>query len=130
MINKLKLNIQEKDSEIISQKKVILKLNEEINDKEKEISEKDKIIYIMKHSFRRSEHEEEDSNASNDAKADIDTNSTFDFAQLNLSVEEVLQEGKEKGINKDIQCKECDYKCKRQNTFKKHMNTKHGAKRI
>ena len=39
MINKLKLNIQEKDSEIISQKKVILKLDVEINDKEKEISE-------------------------------------------------------------------------------------------
>ena len=41
IINKLKLNIQEKDLEIISQKKVILKLYDEINDKEKEINEKD-----------------------------------------------------------------------------------------
>ena len=73
----------------------------------------------MKHSFRSSENEEEDSNVSSDEKADIDTNSTFYFAQLDLSVEEVLQEGKEKGVNKDIQCKECAYKCKRQNTFKK-----------
>ena len=47
MINKLKLNIQEKDSEI-SQKKVIKKPNEEINDKEpswwKEINEKIKLL--------------------------------------------------------------------------------------
>ena len=79
------------------------------------------------HSFKSSDNEDEDSNVSNDEKADSDTNSTFDFAQLDLSVEEVLQEVKEKVRDKDIQCKECDYKCKRQNTFKKHMNTKHGA---
>ena len=35
------MNIQEKDSEIISPKKVMLKLNKELKDKEKEIGEKD-----------------------------------------------------------------------------------------
>ena len=84
---------------------------------------------IMKHSFKRSDNEDEDSNASKDENDDIDTNITFDFAQLNLSVEEVLKEVKEKGIDKDIQCKECDYTCKCHNTFKKHLNTKLGAKK-
>ena len=102
MINKLKLNIQEKDSEIISQKKGILKQNVELNDEEKEISEKDEIINIMKHSLKSSDNEDEDFNVSNDEKADSDTNSTFDFAQLDLSVEEVLQEVKEKGIDNDF----------------------------
>ena len=64
--------------------------------KKKKIGEKDKIINIMKHSFKSSDNEDEDSNASKDEKADSDTNSTFDFAQLNLSVEEVLRAVKEK----------------------------------
>ena len=44
----------------------------------------------------------------------------------------VLEEGKEKlskTKKKDLQCKQCEYKCKLKSTLKKHMNTKHGATR-
>ena len=45
----------------------------------------------MKHSFTSSDNEDEESNVSNDEKADSDINSTFDFAQWDLSVEKIIQ---------------------------------------
>ena len=98
--------------------------------------DKDKIINIIKNTHKNYDTEDEDSDDSIEryvSKADkSDTNSTFDFTQLDLSDTNVLEEGKEKlskTKKKDLQCKQCEYKCKLKSTLKKHMNTKHGATR-
>ena len=67
------------------------------------------------------------------SKADCsDTNSTFDFAQVDLDVTDVIQEVKQKirRRKKHLQCQQCDYKCTLNNTLKKHINTMHGATRM
>ena len=111
-------------------KKVIFKLEEELNNKENEIKEKEKVINRMKHTFKSFDDGDEDHDIAGVFKADGDTDSTFDFAQLDLDIKEVIQDVKE-NVNetkeKDLQCKQCEYKCKRTNTLKKHINTKHGA---
>ena len=137
LISKLKSDIKEKDIVITSEEKVIKKLKEELEQKEKEIEEKDKVIDIMKHSFKCSDDEEEDSDDSAeryDSKADINnSDSTFDYAQLDISETDDLSEVKEKrskATDKEQLCPQCQYKCKRKNTFRKHINTKHGDKSL
>ena len=114
----------------MNKKKVIGKLEEELNNKENEIKEKENIINTMKHTFKSSDDDDEDHDISGVLKADGDADSTFDFAQLDLDIKEVIQDVKE-NVNetkeKDLQCKQCGYKCKRTKTLKKHINTKHGA---
>ena len=133
VIDKLKLDLQEKDNEIMNKKKIIGVLEEDLNKKEKEIKEKDKIINIMKHTFKSSDYDEEDLDISDVSKADGDTDSIFDFAQLELDINDAIQDVKEtvnETKEKDLQCKQCEYKCKRTNTLKKHINTKHGAEKV
>ena len=63
---------------------------------------------------------------------DKSPNSTFDFSQLDLSDTNVIEEVKEKlgkTKKKELQSKQCEYKCKLKSILKKHMNTKHGATR-
>ena len=135
IISKLKLDIKVKDCEILTTTKVINDLNEDLENKRKEIIEKDKIINIIKNTHTNYDTEDEDSDDSLKmyvSKADnSDTNSTFDFTQLDLSDTDVVEEGKEKTQSKtkkkDLQCRQCEYKCKLKKTLKKHMNTKHGA---
>ena len=87
----------------------------------------------MKHTFKSSDYDEEDLDLSDVFKADGDTDSTFDFAQLELDIKDAIQDVKEtvnETKEKDLQCKQCEYKCKRTNTLKKHINTKHGAEKV
>ena len=61
------------------------------------------------------------------------TNSAFDYAQLDLSDTDVVQKVKEKNTKTKenyLKCQQCDYKCICENTFRKHMNTMHGAKSL
>ena len=136
IINNLKLDLKGKDSEIMTTTKLINELKEDLDSKMRDIIEKDKIINIIKNTHKTYDTEDEDSDDSIEiyaSKADkSDTNSTFDFTQLDLSDTNVLEEGKEKlskTKKKDLQCKQCEYKCKLKSTLKKHMNTKHGATR-
>ena len=136
IINKLKLDIKGKDSEIMTTTKLINEFKEDMDSKIRDIIEKDKIINIRKNTHKNYDTEDDDSDDSTEryvSKADnSDANSTFDFAQLDLSITDVLEEEKgkqSKTQKKDLQCKQCEYKCKHKNTLKKHMNTKHGAPR-
>ena len=104
---------------------------------EREIIEKYKIIDIIKNTNKSSDTEDEkfyDSVKKYVSKAAIsDTDSTFDFAQLELSDTDVIQDVKEKHTGtkkKDLQCQQCEHKCKCKNTLKRQMNIKHGAKRL
>ena len=91
----------------------------------------------MKHSFKCSDDEDEDSDDSVEryiSKADINnSDSTFDYAQLDISETDDILEVKEKrskATDKEQLCPPCQYKCKRKNTLRKHINTKHGAKSL
>ena len=99
--------------------------------KEKEIKEKDMIINILQQKYKTFDDEDE---YSDDSKGyNSDANSTFDYAQLDLSDTDVVQKVKEnntKTKENAMKCQQCDYKCKHENTFRKHMNTMHGAKRL
>ena len=135
-VRKLKFDIKDKDHEIMTTTKVIHELKEDLDSKEREITEKDKIINIIKNTHKNYDTQDDDSDDSTEryvSKADnSDANSTFDFAQLDLSIADVLEEEKgkqSKTQKKDLQCKQCEYKCKQKNTLKKHMNTKHIATR-
>jgi hypothetical protein len=137
MISKLKLDMKDKDSEILATEKVIDKLKEELKSKEKEIKEKDTIINIMKHGYESYDEENEDSDdllVKSASKEKVnDNNSSFDFAQLDLDLTAELKEGKDKHTESkenNLKCQMCEYKCKRKNTLKKHINTKHGATRM
>ena len=103
----------------MNKNKIIGVLEEDLNKKENEIKEKDKIINIMKHIFKSSDYDKEDLDISDVSKADGDTDNTFDFAQLELNIKDAIQDVKET-VNvtkeKDLQCKQCEYKCKRTNT--------------
>ena len=132
-ICKLKLEMKDKESEILSTTKVIKKLKDDLESKEKEIVEKDKIINIIKNTHKSSDNEDEDSDDSTEryvSKADVsDSNSTFDYAQLDLDETDVIHAVKEKqskNKKKNLQCPQCEYKCTLKNTLKKHINTKHG----
>ena len=124
VLDKLKLDLQEKDHEIMNKKNIIGKLKEELIRKKNEIKEKEKRINIMKHTFKSSDDYDEDPDIS-----DNDTDSTFDFAQLELDVQDVIQENVNETKENDLKCKQCEYKCKRTNTLKKHIKTKHGAEK-
>ena len=87
----------------------------------------------MKQTFKSSDYDDEDFDISDVSKADGDTDSTFDFAQLELDIKDVIQDVKEtvnETKEKDLQCKQCEYKCTQTNTLKKHINTKHGAEKV
>ena len=87
----------------------------------------------MKHNYKSTENNDEDFEASFVSNVDSDANSTFDFAQLDLDPKHVLHEIKEnitENTEKCLKCYHCEYKCKRKITLKKHMNTKHGGKRL
>ena len=109
----------------MNKKNIICKLEGEVIKKENKIKEKEKIINILKHTFQSSDDDDEDHDIS-----DNDTDSTFDFAQLELDVQDVIQENVNETKEKDLQCKQCEYKCKRTNTLKKHINKKHGAEKV
>ena len=135
IISKLKLDVNAKDSELLATTKVINKLKEDLESKEREIVEKDKIIDIIKNTHKNDDTEDEDSDdslekyVSNGGRRD--TNSSFDFTQLDLYVTDVVLEEKEtKTKKKNLQCHQCEYKCKLKNTLMKHINTKHGARRM
>ena len=70
----------------------------------------------MKHTFKSSDYDDEDFDISDVSKADGDTDSTFDFAQLELDIKDVIQDVKET-VNatkeKDLECKQFVYKCNR-----------------
>ena len=86
----------------------------------------------MKLNYKSSDNEDDNYNISDVSKVCSDKNSSFDFAQLDLDLKDVLQELEEKDTENTeeyLKCTQCEYKCKRQNTLKKHMNTKHGANR-
>jgi hypothetical protein len=136
IICKLKFDIKDKDHEIMTTTKVIHELKEDLDSKEREITEKDKIINIIKNTHKNYDTEEDDSDNSTEmyiSKDDnSDANNTFDFAQLDLSITDVPEKerGKQsKPQKKELQCKQCEYKCKHKNTLKKHLNMKHGATR-
>ena len=87
----------------------------------------------MKQTFKSSDYDEEDLYISDVSKADGDTDSKFDLAQLELDINDAIQDVIETVIEtkeKDLQRKQCDYKCKRTNTLKKHINTKHGTEKV
>ena len=110
--------------------KVINRLQNYLESKEREIKEKDTIINIMKYNYEKSDEQNEDPEDLKERSAyNADVNdSSFDFAQLELDLPDV-QEVKDKHADAsetDLNCKKCDYKCKRENTLKKHINTKHG----
>ena len=68
----------------------------------------------------------EDLKETSSYNADV-IDSSFYFTQLELDLPDV-QEVKDKHTDAsetDLKCKKCDYKCKRENTLKKHINTKH-----
>ena len=75
-------------------------MEKDLDSKERDIVEKDKIINIIKNTHKNYDTEDQDSDDSADkyvSKADCsDTNSTFDFAQLDLDVTDVIQEVKQK----------------------------------
>ena len=106
-IIQMKTDLIDKNSEINQNIKVINDLKEvwkqmetDLDSKEREILEKDKIINIIRNTHNNSDTEDEDSDDSvykYVSKADCsDTNSTFDFAQLDLDVTDVIQEVKQK----------------------------------
>ena len=91
-----------------------------------------KTIYFGEHKHEKFDEENEDAEDSKERSAynaeKNDNDSSFDYAQLELDLPDV-QEMKDKhadGSETDLKCKKCDYKCKRENTLKKHIKTKHG----
>ena len=68
------------------------------------------------HTLKNSDYDDEEFYISDVSKADGDTDSTFNFAQLELEFKDVIQDVKE-NVNetkeKDLQCKQFEYKCKR-----------------
>ena len=93
MLDKFKLDLQEKDNAIMNKKNIIGKLEEELIKKEKEMKEKENLINIMKHTLKSSDDDDEDHDISDVLKAD---NDTFDFAQLELDVKNDIQDIKER----------------------------------
>ena len=61
MISKFKFDVKDKDGEIIPIAKVIHRLKGNLDNKEREIKEKDTIINIIKHNYKKSGEEKEDS---------------------------------------------------------------------
>lgn len=128
-ITQFKLDVKDKDKEIMAAAKVIHRLQKDLESKEREIKEKDTIINIMKYNYEESDEENEnpeDLKETSTYNADVN-DSSFDFTQLELDLPDV-QEVRDKHTDAsetDLKCKKCDYKCKRENTLKKHINTKH-----